>query len=939
MQRGAGAAVMSLNDINLLPTARFPPNQTQPISLTVRNPNIIQPPQRRSSLKLSHAVRSPRKKLSRAPESETIGQSTKSEFPHQHISGSLLKVAKTRLSTEAVPPIQHGEDNILGKLPNTSAHSLLSEDLGWWRGADLGRLRGNSFRSHVLNASPKPTSSPNADNECLPDSRPSTAMSHSTTASIPHQVRHRRNSVRRTVTKVFSTLTRKKRTDRPEHTKSSPQYETRWLDSVTTSNAHQVENERTRDETRDSGVFLVGGKNYHSAADGAQDTKDSKTSTIHHSHETSSFSSYHDVLSDSSSASIARLQICRESRESLLSEPEYPKQPSSKIGHRPRILSRMRNESSTLRVRLAAKAELKEASLTSEDIIWAMVQIHGEVTGIAAQPLDTEFETSIAVAIVLDNSCLSTMKDIEKAMLEIIGLSGRLQEHVDRLGVFCTAFSPLSVDDSPDCCVVSLSKPLDREQLSNRLKRVAKQSQHGYHLETALNQATQALHELDGAQAPTVRRDIMVISPNPVGLANYIECLDESVSVHIFNPGLVPFGVLDDLPRHGSHSDTRSIGSYSYSARSRDRDYSFVGEVAHAGWVIDATTCVSRGCNLHGSHSLHDIVAHAKAQANTGSITNVSISITPGANVSSIVEIVGKLDYSILLPGQIISIPIKVRLKSLACRLSHVPLPLSPRRSVTEAITDLELTLGEHLSELFRVQVRYSHSMFPENTTLVAQESCWLRRTLKRRAARRDDTRRESVYECMVQRQLALSLAGHGPPIDALDALDAEFDGKPVPPYCSKFVEAVKDRLRHRISQSLFRPASVVDNEDDSYEAQLQEFVEERELRELDTDDSPATVVIRRIIHTPDMELHDTARRIWQHIRKTSKPEREICDEIEPEESVGQVSNARMEEIRRMAMKNKRKMSTETLKSLARDYTRFSTELGGVDELSSDDVD
>ncbi|TID16532.1 hypothetical protein E6O75_ATG11650 [Venturia nashicola] len=929
---------MSFNDSSILSAARFSSKQAQPVSLTVRNPNI-QPPQRRSSLKSSSTVRSSKKKGSRAPENEIINQSTKLKNPHQLASGSLLKVAKTRRNTENVPSIQESNDKILGKLPNVSVHSLLSEDLGRWKGADLGILRGNSFRSHVLKASPKRTLHSNADDVCLPDSRPSTAMSHSTTTSIPRQVHHRRDSVRRTVTKVFSSLNRKKRAGLSDPTKSSPESEARWLGPLTTSNAHQAERERARDDTRDSGVFLVGETNYPSAVNGAQDTEDSVTSRIYHSPGTSIFSGYRDLPSNSPPTSFARLQSFRGSSESLLSEPGYPKQHPSQAGHRPKILGRKRNKWPTLRVRLAAKAELKEASLTSEDAIWAMVQIHGEVTGIASQPLDTEFETSIAVAIVLDNSCLATMKDIEKASLEIVGLSGRLQENVDRLGVFCTAFATLPADESPDCCVVSLSKPLDREQLSNRLKRVAKQSQRGYHLETALGQAAQALHELDEAQAPTVRRDIIVISPNPVGLTNCIECLDDTVSVHIFNPGLVPFGILDDPPHPGSQSDTRSIEDYSHSARSRDRDYGSIGEVAHPGWVIDATTCVSRGCNIHGSHSLHDVVAHAKAQTNTGSIANIGISITPGANVSSIVEILGKLDYSVLLPGQIISIPIKVRLKSLACRLSHVPLPSSSRRSVTEAITDLELTLGEHLSELFRVQVRYSHSMFPENTTLVAQESCWLRRTLKRRVARGDDTRRESVYECMVQRQLALSLAGHGRPIDALNALETEFDSKPVPPYCSEFVGAVKDRLRHRISQSPFLTACVDDTEDDSYEAQLQEFVDGRERQELDTDDSPSTVVRRRIVHTPDLELHDTARRIWQHIRKTSRPGREIGNEMEPDEMVGQVSNAQIEEIRRMAMKNKRKMSTETLKSLARDYTRFSTELGGVDELSSDDVD
>ncbi|QDS67915.1 hypothetical protein FKW77_008507 [Venturia effusa] len=929
---------MSLNDMGGLPEARLSSKQTQPISLTVRNPNIIQPPQRTSSLKSSPVVRSARRKTFRVQESETIVQPKKLEQRHQIAPGSLLKVAKTRPGTENATSSQHSKETILGKLPNVSVHSLLSEDFGWWRGSELGILRGNSFRSHALNASPKLLSRSKADKECISHSRSSTAMSHSTDSSIPHQLHHRRDSVRRTVTKVFSTLNRRKKTGRSERTKSSPEPETGWHASVPTltSTVH-AKNERNSLDVRDSGVFLMDDTAYLPAFDGAQDTDDPRTAN-HQSPEKGNSPSYNSSPPNSFSASSIRSQDFQESSEGLFPRSKRSQHSSPQFGYQPRLVVRERSQPPTLRVRLTTKAELREANLTSEDTIWALIQVHGEVTGIGSQPCDAEIETSIAIAVILDNSCLSTMKDIEKAILEIIGLAGQFQPHLDRLGVYCTAFSTLSTDESPDCCVISLSQPLDRERLSKRLRCVAKQSQHGYHLEAALSQATQALRELDDMQAPAVRRDIIVISPNPVGLAGYTESLDESVSIHIFNPGLVPFGSLDDYGHPRSQLDTLSNEGRWYGTYAADKEH-YVEGTNRAGWVIDATTCVSRGCNIHGSHSLSDVVAHAKAQTNTGSITTVSISITPGTDVSSIVEVVGKLEYSMLRPGQIISIPIKVQLKSLACRLSHVPFALTPRRSVTEAITDLELTLGEHLNELFQVQVRYSHTMFPENTTLVAQESCWLRRTLTHRVARGDDARRETVYECMVQRQLALSLASHRPPTDALNALEQEFDSKPVPPYCSKFVEAVKDRLRHRIDRSLYRPRSVVDAEDDSYVAHLQEFVDERERQELDTEHSPATVVRRRIVHTPDMELHDTARRIWQHIRKTSKSEREMCNEMEPSEVRTQVSDARMEQIRKMALKNRRKMSTETLKSLALDYSRFSAELGGVDELSSDDVD
>jgi len=123
-----------------------------------------------------------------------------------------------------------------------------------------------------------------------------------------------------------------------------------------------------------------------------------------------------------------------------------------------------------------------------------------------------------------------------------------------------------------------------------------------------------------------------------------------------------------------------------------------------------------------------------------------------------------------------------------------------------------------------------------------------------------------------------------------------------------------------------------------SYEAEMQDFVDERYRPELAADDSPATVVRRRIMHTPENESHDTARRIWRHIRKSSKPEREIRNELGRGDAIANESDAHIEEIRKMVLRNRRKMSTETLKSLARDYRHFSNELGDVDE-NVDDVD
>jgi hypothetical protein len=933
---------MSSNDLNLASKAHRSAGCTPhapPVSLKVRDLNIIRAPQRTSSLKSSPSGHSIVKKPARVVEARHNKLSRNADYHHLPFPGSLLKVSKTRRNVEGVVS-QKEKENIAGRSQDASVLSLTSDDLYQKysvRNLDFGRSQARNVRADTQSLTASTSTDIEVGSESSSITYPSTSFSSSSTTYAHRQPHDRRESVRRAVTKAFSTLNRKKRNDRSEQAKDPQEIETGGLLSISACSTSSFGDESVHGGAHDSGIDMVSDQLSLLTMDHPEDSLGSQTTPCTSSGAAASTRETRSPQ-NGSLGSLSRPEYYGEDSDSSLSPPVWNNRLLAQVSER-RLKGHSRCMPSTLRLRLTAKAELKEANLTSEDALWAVIQIHGEVSPIPA--FESDINTGIAVAIILDNSRLSTQKDIEKAILEIFDLAERLQEHIDRLGVFCTSFSDSAQDEIPDCCVFHPLQPLVVDGLASQLKKVAKRSQHGRHLETALSQAAQALKELDGAPIPKIRRDIIVMSPNPVGLATYAEMLDASFNVHLLNPGLVPFGILDPFSTYGPRVQNAPRNFQQIEMATDDPDSSTAADVACIGWVIDATKCISQDCSNHRSHSLRDVVVHSKLQANAGTITNISILIHPGADVSTIEQIMGKLEYTTLLPGQMISIPIKVRLKSLASRIAFGSTPQqpgSPRRSVSEAISELELTLGEHLSDLFSIQVRYSHSLVPENTRLVAQESCWLRRVLAPRKARSDNSRVQSVFESVVQNQLALCLAGSGPPADALVALEAEFGSKPVPIYCSKFVDAVKRRLRHRIDQTSFTMSPGFVSGMHSYEVDLQIFVDERKRQEFATDDSPATVVRRRIRHVPENELQDTARIIWQHIRKSSKPEREICDEAERGNGATPESDAHMEEIQKMALRNRRKMSTDTLRSLARDYKHFSRELGGVGE-DVDDVD
>jgi hypothetical protein len=267
-------------------------------------------------------------------------------------------------------------------------------------------------------------------------------------------------------------------------------------------------------------------------------------------------------------------------------------------------------------------------------------------------------------------------------------------------------------------------------------------------------------------------------------------------------------------------------------------------------YAVDSSPCLPDLCCTHCPNSLESVTAHRTTSLGLGVVSGISISFQPRPD-GVIKDVLGSTEYSGLLPGQTISLMVRVKLTSLAALLPHQYSLNSPTQSISdsinEAISDLEMTLGEHLSELFDVQVRYTHSLFPHNTRLLVQETCWLRQILS-------------------------------PPSPFRGLLAT---GSPIQDHFNEIERSC-------------RPSS----------------------------DSPATVVHRRTEGRPDEE-DEIARKIWQQIRKTSRPDNQPVSEHD-EETVRVHIDPHIQEVRKTVQKNQRKMSVDTLRSLARDIRHVS---------------
>jgi hypothetical protein len=447
--------------------------------------------------------------------------------------------------------------------------------------------------------------------------------------------------------------------------------------------------------------------------------------------------------------------------------------------------------------------------------------------------------------------------------------------------------------------------------------------------------------------SPYVNEDIIVITSNAQGFSSCFQQGLDDFRVHLINPSSVPYSrdALDHMMLvRGTQTLHAEGAAHNTSTGNSLR-----------GCLLDSTRHLDDEFNTHRGPSLSHIISCSKLRLDMGSISNASIKIHQSQD-ATIEEIVGNLTHPILLPGQTVSIAVRIKLKSLETRLSIGS--SSPNRccspvSVVDAISELELALGNHLSELFELQVVYNHSFFPAGTRLEVRDSCWLPRILVPRIATDHDVPSPPHSHSLrndpcVQKQVALCIAGSHTPSAALRKLERQFLRQNLSDGMSSFLNALKRRLKRQ--DVVFADIPFKDHElaigveahsDPHTEETLHERTSHESTNERDTssDDNgssaPVTIVRRRVVPViqSSTEIDEgEARRIWQQIRRTSRRGVHATFDQGTDDgwdaSTEEKHEPYIEEIREIALKHGRKISSATLRSLAKDFLLHESNFG-----------
>jgi hypothetical protein len=180
----------------------------------------------------------------------------------------------------------------------------------------------------------------------------------------------------------------------------------------------------------------------------------------------------------------------------------------------------------------------------------------------------------------------------------------------------------------------------------------------------------------------------------------------------------------------------------------------------------------------------------------------------------------------------------------------------------------------------------------PGNTRLRARKSCRLPRNLPPRPsiAQINPLRPESLqpkYNTRVQKQFALCIAASCPPAEAIKQIETRLPPHKLTDGVANFLDALKHRLRHRVAlfadttfmdyllssegTELSSPSSIRNG---SYASFLDDSVSQWSKKRSTAMTHQKLLFVAR--HRPCIRAstevyEDEARRIWQHVRRTSR--------------------------------------------------------------------
>lgn len=405
---------------------------------------------------------------------------------------------------------------------------------------------------------------------------------------------------------------------------------------------------------------------------------------------------------------------------------------------------------------------------------------------------------------------------------------------------------------------------------------------------------------------------IFILTPDTDGLP-FQSLTHEQLTFHIISPAGTPKN--EQSPIHCNGWKLRSLSGNETQAVSTKKD-------------LDPMSVPNQ---------LRILIPQARSGKLLGSLTELVLEVSAGPDC--IVEgVIGKVNFTELHPGEVFTVLFKLRVGA-ATEQGYSLSRNSTRSSealpnTKDILSQLDKLLGTTDAEILTARLTYKNSLLPAGTTCSITAECQIKRRLPDPYQKPSLSKYNShqVRDCtvLVQKRLAYHLATHGSPRNALATLYSEFDVRAQLSACPDYIKILVKELKYqaRIVQRLEIdaspkkfPAVHAANSPFGRHGQGSFDAEKYKPQQSATSDIPTedlfkpkpALAVLSVKESREQLRTDEARKIWGDLRKMNRPPNQS---VKGRSVSSQLEEARKEGIRELAVKNKRSLGSDTLRSI-----------------------
>lgn len=445
-------------------------------------------------------------------------------------------------------------------------------------------------------------------------------------------------------------------------------------------------------------------------------------------------------------------------------------------------------------------------------------------------------------------------------------------------------------------------------------------------LHDSLEMAKEMLMEPQGddvrhASWSAIMGHIFLLTANLTGIPSWL-LNDDKLQIHAVHPGSVPWKGQEGIQVNGWRFWTMPFANGGKAASARKGEYS-------------------------PTHDLPTLLAHARLGRSPGALSDLKLEVKAGAGCT-IEAVMGRSSFPSLQAGEKIQALVKLRIgtfpKIASARSDSASDVTSP--SSDNLLQELDTMLGETSTPVLTAKLRYKHSLLPAQTHVSVRTQARLKGPIPLSettwSCSDAQTSGRNKRQLEVQKHLVFYLATHHEPRDALNTLRDQFGENGKRSVCPEYIKLVMEELRyqaHVIERFELEDATAPENHSSPTNGPYSHFGEglfdvenykPQDWITIPEDSSRSTTPINRQKSSTDKSRtpneKDEAHRIWGDLRKNSRGQVGF-------QSLGvgggrkvivtnKVEEEKMRKLQETALRNKRSMGADTLRSFAGQRSR-----------------